>query len=722
MSEALRWMRVGRQLTWDDEQVVIESLGEDVTLADGFGKTIATVPLADAQASFRGGTTSSPRSVPTEDVEERLSPKALARLHADQELLLLINTGLAPNDPPHIRPPAHLDPTKVDLGTRVRRIAELNARKPRTSGSRKGFVVDVKSEMRRIERVLERWADGSQQRLIDPRYFKPRGWRVEDTVVDALFTFLRAHMLQSTTTDTAAARAFQLDCEERGVEFVPPSSPTLRRLVRVFRNGFTELGGSAANRASAANVPDASEWQRLATRPGELVLIDTTKSNVWVKDPRTKRTYRLDLTIAIDYATRCIVGIAVTPNTPEFAIGLCLADILRAKSAEFVESWTASGELPYRQPVVGVPQRFEAFYSEAFHPDGAVTDNGRPYVSTYTTGQFARLGIHYEPQRTYTPTDKAQIERLFLTIKLLFESLMPGFTGGSVHEKGKHARDAAEMTPLQYERRIRQCADLYNHRIHTGLTHPDDPFARFSPYSMWSALIAETGALPDVPWEHDWIQFLPSEVRSIRGNRVRAARLDYRSPALKELRADQDVLISGKVRVFYDPTDLRRAWVFGADGARHVVRWKGLRADTPRFGLFETNGLAEKHADENLSDGDFDRLLILLLAGKLDGDGVDRLSSHRDLEQTRLLEAQTDKLTDGAVLDAMREEHDDPRLLDPDPDDQRSGRDSAAAPTLPPAPVRIALAGPPVSDENGERPTAPRQPRVGLNTRTRPGR
>jgi len=611
----LHWIRPGVEFGWRGERAVIRQVGAMVLISDVDGSRAAEIPLVEIAAALRGDV--APPDMPRlNGIEETLSELSKARLQQDSDLLHIMLTGRRPNQPDTDIPAADLNPAFVNEGTRRRRLAVLLAEKQRMKGKRSGHSVLVRSEMRHLQRIMKRWRD--KQNLLDGRYSRPPTWRTDDEVIDTLLTFLNAHAMKSTKTDRALVRAFMIFCAKENPALVLPSVSTLRRRVFEIRNGWSHLGASAKNRISELNVPESSGMSRLATRPGELVLFDTTKANVWVKDPRTGRLFRLDVTLAIDLATRCVVGLAITHSTTKFAIGLCLADVLRPKTAALAEEWTNDGDLAFNQAFIGKPDAFIPFYSSAFHPEGVVVDNGKQYVSSYVTAQMGRLKIHYEPQRSYTPTDKAQVERVFRTIKDMFEALMPGFTGGSVHEKGKDPQADRLMTPAVFERRLRQCIDFYNHRTHEGLVLPEDMFARLSPYMMYGILAAKVGAIPDIEYQHDWVRFLPSVTVKITSSRVRVKRLNYVSPLLRRLQGDPAVMTTGKLRVFYDPFDLRITWCFDADGNLHPLRWHHLTAETPRFGEFHTNHVVEQFANKKISANDAERVLVGIFAGKYD--------------------------------------------------------------------------------------------------------
>lgn len=646
MMSDVRWIRPGIEIDWHGIRMVIRQVGARVLLTWRDGSHPTEVPIAEVARKLRGDL--APLDLAhLHNIEDRLSERSKARLAEDSDLLHIMLTGKHADQPDTDQPAPNLDPARFPESVRRHRLANLLADRARDRGSMTGFKVLYASEMRRLQRIMKRWRDS--QNLLDGRYRKPRDWRTEDAVVDALLTFMNEHALRSTKSDMALVRAFTLRCAQENPTLQLPSMTTLRRRVREMRGAWSHLGATARNRISQVNVPESSAVTRLASRPGELVLFDTTKSNVWVKDPRTGRVLRLDVTLAIDLATRCIVGLAITHTTTKFAIGLCLADVLRPKTPAMAAVWAADAGPAIEQPFIGRPGAFGSFYSAAFHPEGVVVDNGKQYVSSYVTAQMARLGIHYEPQRSYNPTDKAQVERVFRTIKDMFESMMPGFTGGSIHEKGDHPEAEQLMTPAEYERRLRQCIDLYNHRTHTGLVLPEDPFVRLSPFMMYSILLDKIGAIADIEYEYDWVRFLPSVTAKIEPSRVRVRLLNYKSPVLRQLQGDPVVMKTGKLRIYYDPFDLRITWCFDADGGLHPLRWHYLNENIPRFGEFHTTDAVNAYAGHKVQPHDVERILLEIFAGKHDHGSPEEIR-HDDLGDS-LLQSSTARLTDDAPTD-----------------------------------------------------------------------
>jgi putative transposase len=71
--------------------------------------------------------------------------------------------------------------------------------------------------------------------------------------------------------------------------------------------------GSAKSRRSVHERPEGAYGRVGATRPGEFVVLDTTPLDVFAMEPVTLRWLPVELTIAMDLFTRCVVGLQLTP-------------------------------------------------------------------------------------------------------------------------------------------------------------------------------------------------------------------------------------------------------------------------------------------------------------------------------------------------------------------------------------------------------------------------
>lgn len=609
MSDQVKLLRRGTVVRHNDIDYVVAGIQNGtVVLRDTTGRPALELPLIDAvKAAQRDD---APPHLPNElhHFEQRLTDKQAARALEARQIVHLLTTGRILGDHPDQPPIPELDPRLLDLSTRINNLADIRCEKLRTNGKRKGQRVKSRSERRNIERILKRSRQG-EAATVDPRLTKPRRDRQPDALWEELYSFLLDRSPRSTVSVSSLIRDFVTERKRSSSTEDLPSERTLRKMITTLRDQNPEgLAGIAASRRSANNRPPASMRRRMTTRPGELVLFDTTKANVWVSDPRTGKAYRPEITIAMDHYTRAIVGMSISVLTSGIGVALCLADVLRPKSDDEVRDWSLPGDALYKQPYVGVPTTWG--HIQAFVPEAAVSDNGKPFVSAFTSNQIARLGIDFEPQRSYTPTDKPQVERGFGTFKTMFEELWPAYTGGSVQDKGEDPEGEQRMSGPTLERRVRHCIDLYNNHPHQGLFLEDDPFRRLSPYMMWEISVERQGVLRTTRWSKDWIRFLPSDSAVIGAGGVRIKRLQYQNaPVLEALRLDRTISKSRNVQVFYNPADLRVCYCFDAQGEAHELKWKYWRKDLPRFGEITTSTVANSFEGRAFTDAEFfDRL------------------------------------------------------------------------------------------------------------------
>jgi len=624
-------LEVGAHVDWRDRTFVVSSVDEHVSLADENGVHMLDLPYLDAVANL--STESAPTSyrARAHDIERHLSPSALRKFHDALNVLSLIERGLELDDHPDTPPHKDLDPRLLSREQRITNLARIRAGKVRKTGAAKNTAVEMRTERRAIERTHERYRDKGLPGLVDQRLVGQRRGRQDEELWVALNDFLVDEASRSTKSISALVRLFLIGRELAGTATGLPTHRTLWGMIKTLQVENSEtLTGSAAARRSALNRPRQSPKRRTTTRPGELVLFDTTKANVWVTDPKTGRAYRPEITMALDHYTRAIVGMSISVTTSGVGVTLCLADVLLPKSSERVQDWSAPGDALYPQPFIGVPEEWGRI--AAFVPEAMVVDNGKPFLSSYSTSVVAELGIDYEPQRTYTPTDKPQIERAFRTIKDRFESLMAGFTGGSVYEKGDDPAGEQLWSGALYERRLRQCIDLYNNTVNTGLALEGDPFAPVSPMMMWEHAVRRDGHIPVPAWRDQWIRFLPSVEAKVSRKGVKVKRIQFESPdVLETLKHDPRSATKGVVRVFYNPADLRTAYCFDADGTAHVLRCSFWTPDLPRFGEVATNRATASLATRALSGKELESALIRIAVEWARLDATNQRVSHRDI-------------------------------------------------------------------------------------------
>lgn len=624
-------LEVGARVHWSGQTLVVSNVGAYVSLENEHGLHVLDLPLVDAVANLVTQGAPSPHVLRAHDIESQLSPGALRKFRDARNILSLIERGLDFEDHPSTTPANELDPLRHSRHRRITNLAQIRAQKIRTSGASKGSTVDVNSERRLIERTLERYRHHGLPGLVDQRYLRPRRGRQDEAIWTALTDLLVRETTRSTKSIRALVRLFIIEQELAGSSLALPAPNTLWKMVKTLQVENAEtLTGSASARRSALNRPRPSPQRRTTSRPGELVLFDTTKANVWVTDPKTGRAYRPEITMALDHYTRAIVGMSIAVTTSGVGVTLCLADVLLPKSADRVQDWSAPGDELYPQPFVGVPGEWG--HITGFTPEAMVVDNGKPFLSSYSTSVVAELGIDYEPQRSYTPTDKPQIERAFRSVKDRFEALMAGYTGGSVHDKGDDPAGEQLWSGALYERRLRQCIDVHNNTVNTGLALEGDPFTPVSPVMMWEHAVRRDGHVPVPAWRDQWIRFLPSVEAKVNRKGVKVKRIQFESPdVLEMLKQDPRSATGGVIRVFYNPADLRTAFCFDPDGTAHVLRCSFWTPELPRFGEVATNQAVASLGSRALSGRELEAALVRLAVSWARADASNEVVSHRDV-------------------------------------------------------------------------------------------
>ncbi len=129
-----------------------------------------------------------------------------------------------------------------------------------------------------------------------------------------------------------------------------PSARGARRALAELSRGTNAFVGSTKGKRSIANRPSGVYGRLRATRPGEYLLLDTTRLDVFAMEPLTLRWVNLELTIALDLYSRCIAGLRLTPvSTKAVDAALILYEAITPHS----QALTGCGVMPY----AGVPAR-----------------------------------------------------------------------------------------------------------------------------------------------------------------------------------------------------------------------------------------------------------------------------------------------------------------------------------------------------------------------------
>jgi transposase InsO family protein len=447
-------------------------------------------------------------------------------------------------------------------------------------------------------RTLRRWSQTFRQvgpaGLIDARRVRPRSIlrRLDPRWLDAIRAITAEYVNTSTPTkriviDRAKARVRA----EYGDEVPIPSQAVAYKALVELSRGRNSFSGNARWRRTIATRPPGTYGRLRATRPGEYVFIDTTPLDVYAMDQITLRWHRVEITVALDLFTRCVLGLRLSPlSTRSTDIAKVLYDAIRPKQRP--EAWPVSARWPYH----GIPwtivldaDRIDTrrsgppplSHTPTVLPETLVVDHGKIYVSDHVESVCARFGISIQPVRPYTPTDKAPLERFFRTLRQGLLEALPGYKGPDVYSRGKDVEDGAYFFIHELEEIIRGwIATVYHVRPHDGLAIPEVPGLAVSPYEMYGEGISRAGYL-HLPERPDLVyDFLPVEWRTIQHYGVEIHGLRYNGPGIDRYRDTTSPYPGqyvGKWPFRVDPDNLLQIYFQDpADRMWHELAWEHL--------------------------------------------------------------------------------------------------------------------------------------------------
>jgi transposase InsO family protein len=552
-------LRIGDRVRFDGrEQMVVGLAGTTVRLQDGHGATALVLFAHLVAAEDFELLAGQPNAVPLPPfgMLDTVPGQVLARAQLWERHLVEVETGLPPDSAEDARPRPEYDPSWRTLSERIAaKAAELVA-------------TGLPASERTIQRLRACWQEQGLWGLVDgraTRMHSPTG-RADERFVAAVVEVLAAQESMSTGTRSRVLRQVQrLLAERYGEGVVPiPSRASYYRLVNALAAGQHTFG-QATTRRSQARRPEAPFTPTMAARPGEVVQIDTTPLDVLaVWDDGV--TGRVELTIAVDVATRTICAAVLRPaGTKAVDAALLLARMLVPEPMRpgWPQALQMSATLIPHTRLMSVDARLEhAAARPVIMPDTIVIDHGKVFLSDAFLSACRTLGISIQPARPATPTDKAVVERTFSSINTLFCQHVAGYVGANVTRRGADV-DAVWT--------IRELADLFDewtvacwqNRPHEGLHSPFLPGRALSPNDVYALLVARAGHLPVCLSGEDYIELLPVEWRKINDYGIR---IDYRTYDCRELgpyrrqRSGVDAK-GGLWEVHYDPYDLSHVWV-----------------------------------------------------------------------------------------------------------------------------------------------------------------
>ncbi|MEV4921630.1 Mu transposase C-terminal domain-containing protein [Streptomyces roseoverticillatus] len=445
---------------------------------------------------------------------------------------------------------------------------------------------------RRLWQLIDKWKTEGLWGLVNKNKIRTSNplAAVDPRIINAILDQDAAETDDSTGTLGRFQRRVQnrLDTQYGPGTVTLPSRATFHRWVSLLlKNRHTF--GDATTRRTLAHQPDRMFQPLVAHRPGEIVMMDTTPLDVRAYDPETDTTSAVELTIALDLATRSLLAWRITPvGTTSFDVGLLLADMMTPEPMR--PGW--ADRLRYDMSRIPLPRRLdyrqrlaEGAARPVVIPETLIIDHGRPFDSDVVHRACTRLGVNLQLGRKGKPTDKPQVEAAFATIRTQFAQHVAGYKGYNVSQRGKDPDQAARWSIADLDDLFAEyVVAVYQRRHHQGLIVPGFPDYRMSPNEAYALAVTRSGyvACPTDPTLY--YELMPIQWRTIQPYGIEYRNLTYDAPILYRYRRATSPYPGGKWPVRTDPRNLLHAYFQDPDdGKWHVLRWTHALDDQTPF-------------------------------------------------------------------------------------------------------------------------------------------
>ncbi|WP_285567829.1 transposase [Streptomyces sp. RTGN2] len=399
--------------------------------------------------------------------------------------------------------------------------------------------------------------------------------------------------------------------------------PHRTTLARVWREWYGPGGARQRYVRSAAAVPAPAGGLVVASRPGQVVVLDSTPLPVKVLDDVFGTPITVHLTIALDACTHSIVAFRLTPVAESsIEVAMLLRDVLSPLPMR--PGWGEDMAWPYPGapsalvaelaggPVAGLP---------FFIPEAITVDHGAAFKNHHLVEVARTLGVDVLPARAMRPTDKAACERAFAAIQSLLLELVPGWRGIDVADRGADPEADAAWTVAEMEHLLASwIVAVWQNRRLDQHAPAWDPSGRHSPNTLFAAAAARDGIsleipLPELYYELLLVHFVKVDPR--RGVKVGGLWYGARCPELERCRvapAPRGGRHAGKWAVRRDPRDCRQVFI-ELDGTWHALAWNALPEgeQVPAFGDARVSELLREAARAGLRPRTDAELLPVLL-------------------------------------------------------------------------------------------------------------
>lgn len=391
----------------------------------------------------------------------------------------------------------------------------------------------------------------------------------EDTVAVISATLREQAALGSTIN--ADVRIASVSRALHKAEINDPALST-NRLKKVVKTMSAELRLDKSARSRRAMMSRSSRGHRRArpSYPGELLEIDSTPLNFFVRGPGDNVTFRPWVVVAVCVLTR-IMHIRLTPTPPtSLDVRKLLFDIYAPQvDTRLGTSTTAPIGRPNTLTVHDPHRRLFPM-----NIGTVVTDHGREYENTAVIDALHAWGCDVQLARTRTGSDKPNVESANRTLDHI-QQMFPGYVGSGPEDRGDGASNDALFSFAQAQVALEAwVTDFYHHRPHSGMPSLTAPRQFLSPIEAYDlAMMRGADLHPTLSPDHIYALLDTAQV-TVSSDGVRAQGLRYDGPALHQVRRGYVSPASSLKKahtVSIDPNDRSRVFFRDESGTWHVL-------------------------------------------------------------------------------------------------------------------------------------------------------
>ncbi|CAM2812078.1 transposase family protein [Streptomyces albus] len=514
---------------------------------------LAALAAAEDFAVLNGAGRPVPHTVmPDWALLEGISEEAAREARIWERHVIEVDTGLLPGVPEGSLPREGYDPRCTTLIQRYQaKAAELSA------------VLGWKMSWQTVQTKRLKYKAEGAWGLVDKRRTRSTTLygRTDIRVVDLLLELVEAgrgavpgNAMKLFTQLRRAARA------RYGAGVKVPADSTLYKLLERLGIDARRPQAPRGRHARAAGRPAPPFTVTSAIAPGEVVQIDSTDLDVKVLGDDGLPA-SVELTAAVDVATRSIIAAVVRPKTPrrrrrgaQARPGLISAQRSTGRATKAVDAslllaqalvpapmrpgfsplaHASASHLPYDE-LAAADERFaQAAGRPVIVPDLIVIDHGTVFAGRTFFDACAYLGISVRPARRRTPTDKAIVERTFASVKSMFSQWVNTYTGHDFTRRAAAVDGQRLWTLAQLDDLLQEWIALgWQNHPHEELRSPYDPnLPALTPNQMYAACVQAAGYLPIPLGEEDYLRLLPTAWVGVTDQGIRFKNRTYENPS-----------------------------------------------------------------------------------------------------------------------------------------------------------------------------------------------